>query len=114
MAYLGVDVALKRKGELGSMTEAVAAKQSGERKQKASRQDRNVPPKILDTSAIIDGRIYDVAKTGIIDGRIVIPEDVYKRQSLAICCYRSPCMPSSARSTGNTISPMWPRVSARR
>lgn len=76
MAYLGVDVALKRKGELGSMTEAVAAKQSGERKQKASRQDRNVPPKILDTSAIIDGRIYDVAKTGIIDGRIVIPEFV--------------------------------------
>ena len=45
MAYLGVDVALKRKGELGSMTEAVAAKQSGERKQKASRQDRNVPPR---------------------------------------------------------------------
>lgn len=29
--------------------------------------------KVLDTSAIIDGRFFDVMKTGIIDGNIVIP-----------------------------------------
>jgi len=33
-------------------------------------------PKILDTSVIIDGRIFDICKTGIIEGVIVIPEFV--------------------------------------
>ncbi|MBR3382298.1 MAG: TRAM domain-containing protein [Clostridia bacterium] len=30
-------------------------------------------PKILDTSAIIDGRFFDVYKTGIVEGRIIVP-----------------------------------------
>ena len=29
--------------------------------------------KLLDTSVIIDGRIYDIAKTGFIEGVLVIP-----------------------------------------
>lgn len=33
-------------------------------------------PKILDTSVIIDGRILDILETGIIEGRIIIPECV--------------------------------------
>lgn len=40
------------------------------------RDDRKkitLSPKILDTSAIIDGRIYDICKTGIIEGSILIP-----------------------------------------
>lgn len=32
-----------------------------------------VIPKILDTSVIIDGRIYDIIKTGFIEGPIIIP-----------------------------------------
>lgn len=35
-------------------------------------------PKVLDTSVIIDGRIYDICKTGIIEGRIIIPSFVLK------------------------------------
>lgn len=35
-------------------------------------------PKILDTSAIIDGRFFDVYKTGIIEGTIIIPGFVLK------------------------------------
>ena len=31
-------------------------------------------PKLLDTSVIIDGRIFDICQTGIIEGTIVIPE----------------------------------------
>lgn len=31
-------------------------------------------PKLIDTSAIIDGRIGDLVKTGFIEGKIVIPE----------------------------------------
>lgn len=33
-------------------------------------------PKILDTSVIIDGRIFDILKTGFVDGPVIIPEFV--------------------------------------
>ncbi|MFW7392127.1 PIN/TRAM domain-containing protein, partial [Vagococcus fluvialis] len=40
--------------------------------------------KILDTSVIIDGRIYDVAKTGFIEGTLLIPNFVlYELQYIA-------------------------------
>lgn len=32
--------------------------------------------KVLDTSVIIDGRIFDIAESGFLDGRLVIPEFV--------------------------------------
>ena len=35
-------------------------------------------PKVLDTSAIIDGRIYDISKTGFLEGRIVVPAFVLR------------------------------------
>ena len=35
-------------------------------------------PKVLDTSAIIDGRILDVARTGFLEGELVVPEFVLK------------------------------------
>lgn len=35
-------------------------------------------PKILDTSSIIDGRIYDVCKSGFLEGSIVVPTFVLK------------------------------------
>ncbi len=40
---------------------------------KLSRKKSSVIPKILDTSVIIDGRIYDILTTGFIDGPIIIP-----------------------------------------
>lgn len=40
---------------------------------KFSRKKSSVVPKILDTSVIIDGRIYDILTTGFIDGPIIIP-----------------------------------------
>lgn len=42
------------------------------------------PYKVLDTSVIIDGRIYDIAKTGFIDGTLIIPKFVlYELQYIA-------------------------------
>ncbi len=35
-------------------------------------------PKILDTSVIIDGRIFDICKTGMFEGEIVVPEFVLR------------------------------------
>ena len=35
-------------------------------------------PKVLDTSVIIDGRIYDICKTGFVEGTIVVPAFVLR------------------------------------
>ena len=37
---------------------------------------RRATPKIVDTSAIIDGRILDIIRCGFIDGDILIPQGV--------------------------------------
>ena len=37
---------------------------------------REIPPKLLDTSVIIDGRIFDIAKTGFLEGDLIIPQFV--------------------------------------
>lgn len=39
-------------------------------------ESSSAKPKILDTSAIIDGRFFDVYKTGIVEGGIIVPEFV--------------------------------------
>ncbi|MDA2953803.1 MAG: hypothetical protein O2976_04210, partial [Actinomycetota bacterium] len=38
-----------------------------------SRSSATVPPRIIDTSAIIDGRIIDIARTRFLPGQIIIP-----------------------------------------
>ena len=43
---------------------------------KSKSKDSASAPKILDTSVIIDGRIFDILKTGFLEGEIVIPEFV--------------------------------------
>lgn len=46
------------------------------KKTDAPTKETMIAPKILDTSVIIDGRIFDICKTGIFEGEIVIPEFV--------------------------------------
>ncbi len=66
LGYLGLVVGAKQ-GEWMS-TDAVKA---------LFREDRLSPRhKILDTSVIIDGRIFDIAKAGFIDGILVVPQFV--------------------------------------
>ncbi len=94
MGYLGVAVAIKRKPELRQMgrrpimamdeasdetdleqTGTLTIKRRAERSA-TDRSLRNIPPKVLDTSVIIDGRIYDIAKTGVLEGRLIAPSFV--------------------------------------
>ncbi|MFA0815768.1 MAG: PIN/TRAM domain-containing protein [Anaerofustis sp.] len=44
-----------------------------ESKQKTGKRHMQSIPKVLDTSVIIDGRIFDILKTGFVEGPIVIP-----------------------------------------
>lgn len=66
---LGISIAINRKNEFNFPN---MFRRSGHEKSALI----EVRPLILDTSVIIDGRIYDICKTGIIEGKLIIPEFV--------------------------------------
>ncbi|NLC66828.1 MAG: PIN/TRAM domain-containing protein [Clostridium sp.] len=79
-AFLGANITLKKKDEISNFIKNLAKKDSDKiiDKPKVS-SDNNIykgTPKVLDTSVIIDGRIYDICQTGFIEGKLVIPSFV--------------------------------------
>ncbi|MBR0140523.1 MAG: hypothetical protein IJM17_09615 [Firmicutes bacterium] len=75
LGYLGLYIG--RRISLENIREVLSSGGSGLRDAARSRNRQNgASPKIFDTSVIIDGRIYDILKTGFIEGDIVIPEFV--------------------------------------
>ena len=72
MTYVGLMVGAS-KGDLLNFTGGLAELFAGER---AAGVKRNL--KILDTSAIIDGRIADVVETGFLEGTLLVPEFVLR------------------------------------
>ncbi len=63
--YLGCHFGVARRSDIMQGVRGAAA-------------DAGARPKVLDTSAIIDGRIYDVCKAGFMEGTLVIPAFVLK------------------------------------
>jgi uncharacterized protein YacL len=72
MSYVGLMVGAS-KGDLLNFTGGLAELFAGDR---AAAGKRN--HKILDTSAIIDGRIADVVETGFLEGTLLVPEFVLR------------------------------------
>ncbi len=68
MSYFGISTAIKRREELNSVLWLKRP-----HKTKGKDQYSHMRSKILDTSVIIDGRIFDLCKTGFIEGTLVIP-----------------------------------------
>ncbi|MDU1613086.1 MAG: PIN/TRAM domain-containing protein, partial [Staphylococcus epidermidis] len=69
LCYLGFQFGLKKRDEmLMFLPENMARSMSN--------NTRRATPKIVDTSAIIDGRILDIIRCGFIDGDILIPQGV--------------------------------------
>ncbi|MBQ6426313.1 MAG: TRAM domain-containing protein [Clostridia bacterium] len=64
LGYLGCRFGITRKEDI----------LSGGKSSKGSR----ARAKVLDTSVIIDGRIYDICKTGFLEGDLIVPEFVLK------------------------------------
>ncbi len=64
--YLGVSVTLRRRNEIAEP----GWFKSSDKKERTSVMAR---PKILDTSVIIDGRIFDICQTGVMEGKLVVP-----------------------------------------
>ncbi|NEZ46591.1 PIN/TRAM domain-containing protein [Clostridium niameyense] len=73
MASLGAKILIKRKEEIMLLFSNI--KKTSNPKEKKSKGSR-ATPKVLDTSVIIDGRIFDICQTGFIEGTLVIPNFV--------------------------------------
>lgn len=72
-AFLGYRLSTKRKDEISGWANNFKLNQH---KEKPVKKQIAGVPKILDTSVIIDGRIADIAKTGFIEGKFVVPNFV--------------------------------------
>lgn len=64
--YLGVVIGMERRRDIADFFSKIMSREDKAKTPEA-------PPKLLDSSAIIDGRIFDVLKTGVFDGEIVVP-----------------------------------------
>lgn len=68
LGYLGWTIMIRRRNEINPPT---WLKRGGKGK-----TNIYATPKLLDTSSIIDGRIFDICRTGIVEGTIIVPEFV--------------------------------------
>lgn len=84
LGYLGIRLFLKRREEIQSMWSSIGGLKERLRLRSSRHPDldgkdldevdsQRCNLKVLDTSVIIDGRIYDVAKTGFLEGPLVLP-----------------------------------------
>ena len=73
LGSLGVIIATSRGKDI---REAIMAARRVTVPGRGSRTKPDACPKILDTSVIIDGRIFDIMKTGFLEGPVIIPEFV--------------------------------------
>ncbi len=73
--YLGIVVASRRFSELPVK---IDLSKVSSKKSNSSKSHTTTCSKVLDTSAIIDGRIAEICKTGFLEGTIYVPEFVLK------------------------------------
>jgi uncharacterized protein YacL len=70
IVWLGNVIALSMKDEWKYLMPGMAARQSAPTPVAAA---PTVAVKLLDTNVIIDGRIYDICRSGFLDGQIILP-----------------------------------------
>lgn len=78
LAYIGFRIGTSRRQEIRALFQTKQKPEAEEDNQVLERNadDNFHKYKILDTSVIIDGRIYDIAMTGFLEGTILIPNFV--------------------------------------
>lgn len=74
MAALGAKIAILKKDDIFSIFTSMKKMNSGKERKSKSNQKSDI--KILDTSVIIDGRIFDICQTGFVEGSLMIPNFV--------------------------------------
>ena len=71
-ACMGAYIMIKRKNDI----DLILSNIKGDSIKKGSKIATESIPKILDTSVIIDGRIFDICQTGFMEGTLIIPNFV--------------------------------------
>lgn len=75
--FIGAGITIKKKDEVLHWVTNVRMARSGSQSKLAGKKPEfEGDPKVLDTSVIIDGRIYDICQTGFIEGTLIIPNFV--------------------------------------
>ncbi|HEY5561636.1 MAG TPA: PIN/TRAM domain-containing protein [Clostridiaceae bacterium] len=74
MASIGADIAIKKREEI--LNFIVNIKKGGSLPKDKKGNSGKGDSKILDTSVIIDGRIFDICRTGFVEGTLIIPNFV--------------------------------------
>jgi Integral membrane protein (PIN domain superfamily) len=77
-AVIGAKIMIKKKEDITTLLVNIKKPVIKEKKAKEQIKETTVVgiPKILDTSVIIDGRIFDICETGFVEGPLVIPNFV--------------------------------------
>lgn len=77
-AVIGAKIMIKKKDDITTLLVNIKKPVIKEKKAKEPIKETTVVgiPKILDTSVIIDGRIFDICETGFVEGPLVIPNFV--------------------------------------
>lgn len=76
MGYIGIYIGAKKGSDMANAIKNTVGRGPSVARSQTRTKHKDISPKILDTSVIIDGRIADIMKTGFIEGKIVIPEFV--------------------------------------
>jgi uncharacterized protein YacL len=71
MAALGADICARKRDDI--LAFFTSTKRNTGFKDKKVKGFTNENPKVLDTSVIIDGRIFDICQTGFVEGPLIIP-----------------------------------------
>ena len=74
IGYIGLSIGMKKGDEFDS--EWFAKLFTGHQKDGEPKQAQVLPPLVVDTSVIIDGRIAEVCETGFLEGTLVVPQFV--------------------------------------
>lgn len=70
LAIICADIAIKKRDDITNLFANIKKVNVREKRGKTSNK---ADPKVLDTSVIIDGRIFDICQTGFVEGTLVIP-----------------------------------------
>lgn len=73
LGYLGINLAIKKRDDITNLSNVF---KRSNRENKPSKHNGHGIPKVLDTSVIIDGRIFDICKTEFVEGPLIIPHFV--------------------------------------
>ena len=74
LGYLGFTLPIKKRDDIVNAFQNIKRdREAGAVTRKIGKKKSPIRPKLLDTSVAIDGRIYDICKSGFMEGPLIVP-----------------------------------------